>query len=177
MLGRLPQATLEKAARDPRFLALYRKACDKLDHYLQSSSHSNEKLIAYFSMEYGLAECLPIYSGGLGVLSGDHMKGASDLDLPLVGVGLLYQKGYFSQSINPDGWQIERVLPNDFYTLPVSPVIRPDGSEMLVSVQMPWGEVFAKVWVIEVGRVKLYMLDTNIPVNARAEDRAITEQL
>ena len=177
MLGRLPQATLEKASKDPRFLALYRRACEKLDHYLHSSTPSGGKLIAYFSMEYGLAECLPIYSGGLGVLSGDHMKGASDLDLPLVGVGLLYQKGYFSQSVNPDGWQIERVLSNDFYTLPVSPVVRPDGSEMLVSVHMPWGEVFAKVWVIEVGRVKLYMLDTNIPVNARAEDRAITEQL
>ena len=177
MLGRLSQATLEKASKDARFLSLYRKACERLDHYLQTGNPPAGKLIAYFSMEYGLSDCLPIYSGGLGILSGDHMKGASDLDLPLVGVGLLYQQGYFSQSINPDGWQIEKVLTNDFYTLPVSPVMRNDGSEMVVSVQMPWGELFAKVWVIDVGRIKLYLLDTNIPVNSRAEDRAITAQL
>ena len=177
MLGRLSQATLEKAAKDARYLQMYRKACDGLDRYMQSSAPADEKLIAYFSMEYGLAHCLPIYSGGLGVLSGDHLKGASDMDLPLVAVGLLYQKGYFSQSINPDGWQIERVPSNDFYTLPVAPVLREDGSETVVGVNMPWGEVFAKVWLIQVGRVKLYLLDTNIPLNARVEDRAITEQL
>ena len=177
MLGRLSQETLEKAAKDVRYLQMYRKACDGVDRYMQSTAPVNEKLIAYFSMEYGITQCLPIYSGGLGVLSGDHLKGASDLDLPLIAVGLLYQNGYFSQSINPDGWQIERVTSNNFYTLPVAPVLHPDNSEMVVSVSMPWGEVFVKVWLIQVGRIKLFLLDTNIPLNARVEDRAITAQL
>src|SRR3984893_18942171 len=89
LLGRVPQATLERAAADPRFLALYRRACEILDAYLAARAPSN-MLVAYFSMEYGLLDCLPIYSGGLGVLSGDHLKAASDALLPLVGVGLLY---------------------------------------------------------------------------------------
>jgi starch phosphorylase len=137
----------------------------------------DDKLVAYFSMEYGLAECLPVYSGGLGLLSGDHLKAASDLDIPLIGVGLLYQKGYLRQSLNPDGWQIERTPANDFYTLPVAPVLKEDGSDLLVSVKLPAGEVFIKVWLIQVGRVRLYLLDTNIPQNARQEDRDITDQL
>jgi starch phosphorylase len=178
MLGQVPQASLEKAASDPRLLALYKKACERLDSYMDASTAAqSEKLIAYFSMEYGLAECLPVYSGGLGVLSGDHLKASSDLDLPLVGVGLLYQKGYLRQSLNQDGWQIEKSPENDFYTLPIQPVHRADGSDLVVSVQMPTGEVFVKAWVIRVGRVKLYLLDTNIPQNAAPENRNITDQL
>lgn len=178
MLGQVPQASLEKAASDPRLLALYKKACERLDSYMDASTAAqSEKLIAYFSMEYGLAECLPVYSGGLGVLSGDHLKASSDLDLPLVGVGLLYQKGYLRQSLNQDGWQIEKSPENDFYTLPIQPVHRADGSDLIVSVRMPTGEVFIKAWIIRVGRVKLYLLDTNIPQNAAPENRNITDQL
>lgn len=177
MLGQVSQATLEKAATDPRFVAMYKKACDKLDAYMAATPTDSDKLIAYFSMEYGLAECLPIYSGGLGVLSGDHMKGASDLALPLVGVGLLYQKGYFRQSLNPDGWQIEKSPENDFYTLPITPVFNEDGSELTVDVPMPGGNVVVKVWKIQVGRVRLFVLDTNIPQNANPEMRDITDQL
>ncbi len=122
MLGRVPQATLERAAADPRFLAAYRRACDRYSSYMERPEAADDRLIAYFSMEYGLVECMPIYGGGLGVLSGDHLKAASDGGVPLVGVGLLYQKGYLQQSLNPDGWQQERNPVNDFYTLPVRPV-------------------------------------------------------
>ena len=178
MLGRLPQAALQRAAADSRFIALYRRACERLDSYLeQSQAHGSGKLIAYFSMEYGMVECMTIYSGGLGVLSGDHMKGASDADLPLVGMGLLYQKGYLQQSLNPDGWQIEKNPENDFYTLPILPVLNADGSELKVSVQTPSAEVWIKVWYVQVGRIKLYLLDTNIAENAASENRDITDQL
>ncbi len=175
MLGRVPQQTLERAANDPRFLLLYKRACETLDTYLAARPQS-KMLVAYFSMEYGLLDCMPIYSGGLGVLSGDHLKASSDAVLPLVGIGLLYQKGYLQQTLGPDGWQQERTPVNDFYSLPVTPVTRHDGSELLVSVTLAGREVFLKVWRIDVGRVKLYLLDTNISQNAPA-DRGITNQL
>ncbi|HEV2199387.1 MAG TPA: alpha-glucan family phosphorylase [Bryobacteraceae bacterium] len=176
MLGRVSQAALERAAADPRFLALYRRACDILDAYLASSPSSN-MLTAYFSMEYGLLDCMPIYSGGLGVLSGDHLKASSDAMVPLAGVGLLYQNGYLQQSLDPDGWQQERTPVNDFYSLPVTPLTKQDGAELLVSVPLGHAEVFVKAWRIDVGRVKLYLLDTNIPQNAAPEHREITNQL
>ena len=128
-------------------------------------------------MEYGLLDCMQIYSGGLGLLSGDHLKAASDGDFALAGVGLLYQRGYLQQHLNPDGWQQERTPLNDFYTLPVRPCTGPKGEEVIVSVHLPTGEVFIKVWHIDVGRVKLYVLDTNIPQNKSAEHREITDQL
>jgi starch phosphorylase len=176
MLGRVEQAALERAASDPRYLTLYRKACDILDAYLAAHPPSN-MLVAYFSMEYGLLDCLPIYSGGLGVLSGDHLKAASDALLPLVGVGLMYQNGYLQQRLDPDGWQQEHAPVNDFYSLPIAPVTRPDGSEVLVNITLTGVEVWLKVWRIDVGRVKLYLLDSNIPQNALPEHRAITNQL
>jgi glycogen phosphorylase len=177
MLGRVPQAALERAAADPRFLSAYRKACERYSSYLERSEPSDDRLIAYFSMEYGMVECMPIYGGGLGVLSGDHLKAASDGDVPLVGVGLLYQKGYLQQALNPDGWQQERNPVNDFYTLPVRPVSDAGGREMTVQVKLPSGVVVIKIWQIAVGRVKLYLLDTNIPENERIEHREITGQL
>ena len=179
LLGRVPQATLAKAGADPRYLALYRRACEQYDAYLQKSSSGPqpEELVAYFSMEYGLVDCMQIYSGGLGILSGDHLKAASDADIPLVAIGLLYQMGYFQQSLNPDGWQQERNPVNDFYTLPVQPMRRPDGSEIVISVKLPTGPVHIKLWVINVGRTKLYLLDTNIPENERPENRDITDEL
>ena len=177
MLGRVPQATLERAAADPRFLTLYRRACERCDSYMQmAEAHNSNMLVAYFSMEYGITECLPIYSGGLGLLSGDHLKASSDADLPLIGVGLLYQKGYLRQFLNPDGWQQERYPVNDFYTLPIEEVLI-DGKEVKVQVKLPTGLVHIKVWCINVGRVRLFVLDTNIPDNAREEDRDITDSL
>jgi starch phosphorylase len=118
--------------------------------------------VAYFSMEYGLLESLTIYSGGLGILSGDHLKSASDAGLNLTGVGLLYQTGYFQQQLNPDGWQVEKYPENDFYTWPVHPAVGEDGAEIYVEVPMPQGKVHVKVWVMKVGRVDLVLLDTNI---------------
>jgi starch phosphorylase len=182
MLGRAPQATLERLAADPRYLALYRRACERFDAYMHRAEappagQSPQKLVAYFSMEYGIVECLPTYSGGLGVLSGDHMKASSDSDLPIVGVGLLYQTGYLQQYLNPDGWQQERFPVNDFYTLPVQPVRTGEGDELTVQVQFPAGVVHAKVWAMEIGRVRLYLLDTNIPENERPEYRGITDAL
>ncbi len=177
MLGDVSQERLNEAARDPRFLALYRRACERFDSYRRHRPEDGGMLIAYFSMEYGLVSCMPIYSGGLGLLSGDHLKAASDAGISLVGVGLLYQKGYLSQSLNPDGWQVERYPENDFYTLPVSPVVQEDGAELHVSVDLPTGPAYIKVWQTDVGNVKLYLLDTNIPENEVPENRNITDQL
>ena len=176
LLGRVEQAALERAAADPRYLTLYKRACEILDTYLAASAPSAMQ-VAYFSMEYGLLDCLPIYSGGLGVLSGDHLKASSDALLPLVGVGLLYQNGYLQQKLDPDGWQQERTPVNDFYSLPITPMARPEGGDLRVSVELAGIEVFLKIWRIDVGRVKLYLLDSNIPQNASAEHREITNQL
>jgi starch phosphorylase len=135
-------------------------------------------LVAYFSMEYGLIESLTIYSGGLGILSGDHLKAASDAGLNLVGVGLLYQTGYLQQYLSPDGWQTERYPVNDFYNWPVEPARDAGGAEIRVQVQMPRGTVHIKVWRLNVGRVSLLLLDTNIPENSSIpEYRDITDQL
>ncbi len=178
MLGRVSQDVLTRAAADPRYLALYRQACEKLDAYMQPPEEPDRgKLTAYFSMEFGLVECLPIYSGGLGVLAGDFLKACSDAGEPVVGMGLLYQKGYLAQVLNPDGWQQERYPTNDFYTLPVKPVIGPDGRHLTVAVKMPRGPVHAAVWQVRVGRVTLYLLDTNIAENTDAEYRDITDRL
>lgn len=178
LLGSIPQERLDKAAADPRFLLLYRRACERHVSYLHTMPPGEGiPRIAYFSMEYGLLDCMQIYSGGLGILSGDHLKAASDSDFALTGVGLLYQRGYLQQYLNPDGWQQERTPLNDFYTLPVRPCTDETGDEVIVSVTLPTGEVFIKVWHIDVGRIKLYVLDTNIPQNKSAEHREITDQL
>ena len=178
MLGQVSQATLERAAADPRYVALYRRACERYDAYMyRSGAPARQELIAYFSMEYGIVDCLPAYSGGLGVLSGDFLKASSDSDIPVVAVGLLYQTGYLQQSLNPDGWQQERYPINNFYTLPILPVQQDGGADLKVQVKLPGGLVFVKVWRMEVGRVKLCLLDTNIPENELPEHRSITEQL
>ena len=181
MLARIPQETLERAAADARFVAAYQQACASYDQYMEKGRfgdlNRSSMLVGYFSMEYGLLESLTIYSGGLGILSGDHLKAASDAGLPLVGVGLLYQTGYFQQRLNPDGWQVERYPVNDFYTWPVQPATDAEGRELRVKLRMPQGEVAIKVWRMRVGRVDLLLLDTNIPENETHELREITSQL
>jgi len=178
MLGRVSQATLERAGADPRYLALYRMACETYDSRTRKSgTQADGKLIAYFSAEYGMTECLPIYSGGLGVLSGDHLKSCSDQDYPLIGLGLLYQQGYFRQLLNPDGWQQERYPMNDFYTLPLRTAKDAAGDDFKVTVRLPTGDVFIQVWKLDVGRITLYLLDTNIPENVLPQDRDITDSL
>ncbi|MGA2196006.1 MAG: alpha-glucan family phosphorylase [Bryobacteraceae bacterium] len=179
MLGRVSQSALEKAGADQRYLAVYHSACEVFDARTRSKSAPppDGKLIAYFSAEYGLTECLPVYSGGLGILSGDHLKSSRDQDYPLIGLGLLYQKGYFRQLLNPDGWQQERYPINDFYTLPVTPVKDPAGADLKVKVKLPTGEISILVWQLHVGRIQLYLLDTNIPENLLPQDRDITDSL
>ena len=135
MLGMVDQAQLEAAARDESFLAHLERAARDLDSYLAAESTWYRRnyspvsglLVAYFSAEFGLTECLSVFAGGLGVLAGDHLKSASDLGVPLVGVGLLYQQGYFRQYLNAAGWQQESYEDNDFQNLPLSVERRPDG--------------------------------------------------
>ena len=178
MLGQLPQETLERASKDPRYLAIYRRACEIHDAYMSATpTEPSDFLVAYFSMEYGLLDCMPIYSGGLGVLSGDHLKAASDMNLPLVGVGLLYQRGFMRQHFDADGWQQEHTPTNDFYSLPISLVKKADGSDLVVDVQVGHRTLYLKVWQVSVGRVKLYLMDSNIKENADPLFREITSQL
>lgn len=183
MLGTISQARLNEAAEDEGFLAQMDRAARQLDDYLKETAWyakqrpgRTQECYAYFSAEFGLADCLPIYSGGLGVLAGDHLKSASDLGLPLVGVGLLYQEGYFAQYLNADGWQQERYPINDFYNMPLHLERDENGNELRISVDYPGRQVYARIWRVQVGRVPLYMLDTNIEPN-NAYDHDITDQL
>jgi starch phosphorylase len=186
MLGTVEQARLEEAVDDQGFLAHLDRVAEKLDDYLTTQStwfdreHAREEgqpLAAYFSAEFAVTECLEIFAGGLGVLAGDHLKSASDLGLPLVGVGLLYQEGYFRQYLNEAGWQQEFREDNDFYNLPLMPEQGPDGAPLTIKVRYLGGDVFARVWRAQVGRVPLYLLDTNIPANPDPKDRDITDEL
>ena len=184
MLGMISQERLNSASRDDALLAQLERGLQRYRSYLDTGSTWFRKTyaqvpqnqIAYFSAEFGLTECLQNYSGGLGVLSGDHLKSASDLGLPLVGIGLLYQQGYFRQYLNADGWQQERNPENDFYTLPIVLEHTPDGKPLTIAVELPGRSLYAQIWRVKVGRIPLYLLDTNIPLNA-PEDQDITDQL
>jgi starch phosphorylase len=185
MLGSLDQKHLEDAAADESFLAHFERVTSEFDDYMKSKSSWFRKMhgdgdtpqVAYFSAEFGLTECLSIFAGGLGILSGDHLKSASDLGVPLVGVGLLYQQGYFQQYLNPAGWQQEVYEDNDFHTLPMTLERGPDGKPLTVEIFYPNNKVVAQIWNVLVGRVSLYLLDTNIQANSRDVDRDITDQL
>ena len=184
MLGSIDQAELEAAAKDEAFLAHLERTLQQLDGYLTNPStwfqrahdHPGPMLVAYFSAEFGLTECLSVFAGGLGVLAGDHLKGASDLGVPLVGVGLLYQQGYFKQYLNPAGWQQETYEDNDFRNLPLSLELRADGRPLTIEVAYDGRVVTVQIWRVRVGRVNLFLLDTNVAAN-RPEDRDITDQL
>ncbi len=182
LLGNVSQEKLEALANNQGFLCEFRRAVEKLQSYIegpnwfQQTYKGQEPTIAYFSAEFGIHECLPIYSGGLGILAGDYLKSASDLGVPLVGMGLLYQKGYFRQYLNVDGWQQEVYVENNFCNMPIELERNADGEPISVSVQYPGRFVIARVWSVAVGRVKLYLLDTNVEANA-PEDRVITSNL
>lgn len=185
MLGTIEQARLEAAATDEGFLAHLERVARDLDVYKASESTwfhrtygvATSALIAYFSAEFGITECLSIFAGGLGVLAGDHLKSASDLGVPLVGVGLLYQQGYLQQYLNDAGRQQEAYKDNDFHSLPLTLERRADGTPLTVSIPHPGQSIIAQIWRAQVGRVPLYLLDTNIPANQRPDDRDITDQL
>jgi starch phosphorylase len=185
LLGAIPQERFEELRTDDGFLAHLDRVVGRLDHYLTGPTWFREAYgseaaergrVAYFSAEFGIHESIPVYSGGLGVLAGDHLKSASDLGVPLVGVGLMYREGYFRQYLNPDGWQQERYPENDFFNLPLIQENGADGRPLLVPIPLPGRAVQAKVWRIQVGRVPLYLLDCNIPQN-HPDDRNITAQL
>lgn len=183
MLGAVDQEVLEAAADDDGFLAHMRRVSEELEAYRSEPStwfakahpERDSALVAYFSAEFGLTDCLSIFAGGLGLLAGDHLKSASDLGLPLVAVGLLYQQGYFRQYLNDAGWQQEAYDENDFHNLPIEQVRR-DGSELTLEIPCGSKSVTARVWRADVGRIALYLLDTNLYANDPA-DRDITDQL
>lgn len=176
LLANVSQEQLEALAENQGFLAELHRLVEKLKLYLDEptwfekvSAKYTKPLIAYFSAEFGVHECVPIYAGGLGILAGDHLKSASDLGIPLVGVGLLYQKGYFRQYLNIDGWQQDVYIENDFYSMPIELLRGEDGQPLTVSVEYPGRAVHAQIWCVSVGRVKLYLLDTNIAANSPAD--------
>lgn len=183
-INNVEQSKLEIVVKDEAFLKQYDSVISKFDSYQKSTNTwYNKKYptlkdnkIAYFSAEYGLDESFPIYSGGLGILSGDHCKSASDLGLPFYAVGLLYRQGYFNQRINKDGWQETNFTELNINELPVKPVILDNGSELVINVDFPGRTVFAKVWQVNIGRIKLYLLDTNVDPNSQI-DREITARL
>ena len=184
MLQLSTQARLSELAEDDDFRREMNATIGRFKTYLARkdtygavfAGKTGGDLVAYFSAEFGFHESVPNYSGGLGILSGDHCKSASDLGLNFVGVGLLYRHGYFRQQVNREGLQEAVQLNQNFFQLPVTPALGPDGEPLKISVEIPGRTVWAKVWKLAVGRIHLYLLDTDILENSE-EDRVITEQL
>ncbi len=182
LLKNVSQRRLDEASRDPTFMHDYDRTIAAYDAYHfrppspdGAAALKEGELVAYFCAEFGFHESLPIYSGGLGILAGDHCKTASDLALPFVAVGLLYRQGYFTQAIDGEGWQHAAYGDNDFSDLPITPVMK-DGSPLEVSVEFGDHDVHARVWHAQVGRVNLYLLDTDLESN-KPEDRATAHRL
>jgi glycogen phosphorylase len=176
LLRCINQSRLEQCARDEEYLARYRVALETLDAYLQVAATGEGPLVAYFCAEYGFHESFPIYSGGLGVLAGDYCKAASDERASFVAVGLMYEQGYFTQTVDTDGLQHAEYRERDPRDLPVEPARAPNGEWLTVSVRIAGREVFARLWKAQVGRVPVYLLDTNCAENAPS-DRDITHRL
>jgi starch phosphorylase len=182
-LKRVDEERLQEAAGDHVFLGNYNRVLSAFDTYMSEPLHRDTALplaqgdlIAYFCAEFGFHESFPIYSGGLGILAGDHCKAASDLRLPFVAVGLLYRQGYFYQRIDNDGHQIATYTDTDFDDLPIRPAMDKDGHEVRIALGFPDRTVTIQVWAAQIGHVHLYLLDTDLPENS-AEDRYITHQL
>ena len=189
LLAEVPASRLRELADDDGFRSRLAGVSDDLRRYLSeprwyqqrrnelSGSRRMADSIAYFSMEFGVTEALPNYSGGLGVLAGDHLKAASDLGVPIIAVGLLYRSGYFRQSLSLDGWQIEHYPVLDPNGLPLSPLVEPSGAPILVHVAMPGGRVLrARIWKAQVGRVPLLLLDSDVDGNDD-DLRGVTDRL
>jgi len=185
LLGAASQERLEELAADDRFLNHLRRVGEAFDDYMRAeqvwydrchAAGEQGPCVAYFCAEFGITDCLAIYSGGLGILAGDHLKSASDLGVPLVGVGLFYQGGYFHQYLNADGWQQERYPLNQVDQMPMKLIRDGEGKPITVTIEDPKGEVHLHVWLAQVGRIALYLLDSNVATN-RPEDRGITGEL
>ncbi len=183
-LNSLSKDQLAKLSIDQFFLEKLKFIKTKLDDYLKAPTYFDQQFpglrqeaqIAYFCFEFGISEGLPIYSGGLGILAGDHLKAASDLGLPLVGVGLLYNRGYFRQRLNHDGWQQEVYPQYDFYQMPLTLMRGADESPIRIEVEFPDRVVTCQVWRADVGRVQVYLLDSNVLEN-ELHDQGITDSL
>ncbi len=179
MLGEVGQERLDELANDEGYVLEVSRVHKRLTEYLigiKTQSGEEFPAIGYFSLEYGLTEALPIYSGGLGVLAGDHIKSSSDLGLNLHGIGLLYQLGYFRQYLNQDGWQQDFYDINDFYNMPIREEVAPDGQPLEIHVELPGRTLYLKVWRLSVGRINIYVMDSNIAKNNEI-DRKLTSQL
>ena len=183
-LKQVSQERLEAVSKNVEFLKEYDKLARQFEDYMNSKNtwfannypENKDDLIAYFSAEYGLDRTIPIYSGGLGILSGDHLKSASDLGIPLVAVGLLYKNGYFHQKINGYGDQETEYINIELSNLPINPVKDKNGEDLIIYVKFPKRRLYLKVWQINVGRIKLYLLDSDIEKN-NPEDRDVTLRL
>jgi glycogen phosphorylase len=184
MLWTIPPAALARAAADPEFQALYDRAIDGLDGaraarntwWARTLPHLAGRTVAYFSAEFALHQSLPIYAGGLGVLAGDHCKEAADLGVPLVGVGFMYPQGYFHQRLTPDGWQEESYERLNWNDAPVDAATTPEGKPCIIAVPLGDRSVLAAVWRVRLGKVTLYMLDTDLEENA-PWDRELSARL
>ncbi len=183
-LRQVQRPRLNAAMNNRYYLDFYDRMLRSYEQYLQTEDtwfartcpELKDRLIAYFSMEFGLHETLPIYAGGLGVLSGDHTKEASDLGLPFVAIGFFYTEGYFTQRISEDGWQEAQYNSQKFDELPVIPILDSDGGPLTVSVELPGRDVKARLWEVRVGRTPLYLLDANLDANSPS-DRMLTARL
>ena len=181
-LNHLPQGMLEELAEDEFFLDRLSTVAANFRKYMEKRGSAGfdglgqGPVVAYFSAEYGIAQCLPVYSGGLGILAGDHLKSASDLNIPLVGVGLCYQRGFFRQYLTHDGWQQERYQANDFDEMPLSPVLDANAEPLRVRIVMQGRPLFFRIWRADVGRIPLFLMDTNVAENT-PDRREITAQL
>ena len=184
LLSEIPLSKLERRAGELVLHGRINYAYRRLQEYLRAdrtwgATHAGvlrPHPVAYFSAEFGLHESLPIYSGGLGVLAGDHVKSASDLDIPLVGVGLFYGQGYFRQWLDRSGWQHEEYLPTDVSQLPMEPAIGKTGKPVTIRIETRGPSISARVWRVEVGRIDLLLLDSNVDGNT-PEDRELTSRL
>ncbi len=183
-LRRVSQAVLDEAASDRNYLEEYRRVLGSFDAYMDRGIRpecaryldQERDLVAYFCAEFGLHESFPIYSGGLGILAGDHCKAASDLGIPFVAVGLLYHNGYFNQKIDGHGNQLSEIVPMDFRDLPIQPAQLADGTRLRVELELPGRALAIHVWEARIGHIRLYLLDADLPENSDA-DRRITRQL
>ncbi|MDD3966109.1 MAG: alpha-glucan family phosphorylase [Candidatus Neomarinimicrobiota bacterium] len=184
LLKQISQSELNAKSSDPAFLSLFHEVMKDFNHYMTrentwfNEQYGNKKnfRVAYFSAEFGVHESVPVYSGGLGILAGDHCKSASDLGVPLVGVGMMYKQGYFIQRINADGNQ-ENIFPTyDFEEIPVTLVRNKEKKPVMISVIFPGRRIYAQIWKMQAGRTSIYLLDTDIPENL-PEDRIVTSQL
>ena len=176
LLESLRYDRLQELEKDEKFMQKLNDVFEKFNQYMAKSSGKKKPSVAYFSMEYGLHESIQIYSGGLGVLAGDYMKEASDSNVDMIGIGLMYRYGYFQQSLSPYGEQIPQYYSQRFNQLPLKPVRDANDKWIMVSVALPGRNLFAKVWRIDVGRVPLFLLDTDIEENNES-DRSVTHQL